>query len=939
MLTALLFLAFPALAYATGPSSVSCAAPSNSIVDVGQYETLGCSWSWAYLLGATGSVSQNAFNSGTPAQIVGTSSASGLTSATTTASWTFAVNSIMQTNSPIAGNIVVNDGIGNVIASAASATFTVNPTLVAGVVTMSNSVVDNGQYDTFTANPSGGTVGSGYNYLWYSGTNPTTCTSESSIPAATSSTYTTQPVSGNYYCVRITDSASIANVMYSATNNPTVNAALTATSIVSSNSLADQGQYELITYTITGGSTTYTYNIMVSNTANALPILFNSITAGSSSLTGTLTGQLPTTYNSLGTIQISGNVVDSAPTNPSVILTNSITVNALLQQGNVVASNAIVDQGQYETITAVWPATGTYPLQGNVMVANSADANPIIGNSICASSGTVFTCAVTFQTQVASNDLGTITYSSNIIDSASSPATNVITNTITFNKALVPGVVTMSNTIVDNGQYVTFTANPSKGTVGSGYNYLWYSGLSSTCTSDSSVPAATSSTYTIKPVSGNYYCVRITDSATTPNVMYSATNAPTINTPTFTLKMTPSNSVAFGNSVTINALVASSSGAVSTWQWSDNGQNVANTAVGSYGTSNVAFLSPGTYVYTVNVLDTGTSPSSFLLQVTNTLVVGKNSSLSGTSDNPGSVPYYTLLVITFNGVPTINNQSAWSLYVNSALAGTTNSIITWSEQNKPGNYNFVFSNPGNGNYVAASYSTSLTVGNAGSGGGVYGGGPGGGATTSISSTSISTTSTAASTTIMATTTIMQPKQNTTATLNISNSAPEEVNFSAAQTVVTIYTNSSSPAEVEVLITNVTANSTSAPTGFDKLLALDLSVTSAANVSVNVTANIPCSAPQGSIAPYKLINGTWVKLTQYSINAAACTIEFVVPPDPTVAILEQAAAPTTTIQAATTTIPAATTTTPNNYNVIIAIVLIIVVVAIIYFLIRGRGPKK
>ena len=487
---------------------------SNSVVDQGQYETITYNYA-----GGTPTFSTNMLisNSADANPIICNSIVSDVAGQSQTL-----ICQIPAASNALGSSIFIE---GNVIDSAPvhenailTNTITINPTLSGGLVTMSNTIINVGQYDTFTASPSGGTTS--YSYLWYSGTSAT-CTSDTSIPAETSSTYTTQPVSGNYYCVQITDSASTHAVAYSSANTPVISGPLSATALISSNALADQGQWETITYEITGGTPTYTYNIMVSNAADALPILFSSITSGSSSPTGTLTGQLPTTYNSLGSIQVSGNVVDSASAN--YLLINTITVNALLQQTRVWSSNQIIDQGQWETITDVYTG-GTLKYTTNILVSNSADANPIVGNSITtAVTGTTQT--YTFQIPTTNNALGTRTVSGNVLDAASTPVANVMTNTITVNPTLVVGLVTMSNAIVDSGQYDTFTASPSGGT--SSFSYLWYSGTSATCASDTSIPSATSSTYTTQPVSGNYYCVQITDTASTPNVAYSATNAPT----------------------------------------------------------------------------------------------------------------------------------------------------------------------------------------------------------------------------------------------------------------------------------------------------------------------------------------------------------------------------------------------------------------------------
>lgn len=100
------------------------------------------------------------------------------------------------------------------------------------------------------------------------------------------------------------------------------------------------------------------------------------------------------------------------------------------------------------------------------------------------------------------------------------------TTEIVVNSALSAGSVTPSNPTIKIGGSQTLTANPSGGTTP--YSYQWYGGSSSTCTSDSVISGATSSTYSASPTTNTYYCYKVTDSATTPTSQYSATDLVTV---------------------------------------------------------------------------------------------------------------------------------------------------------------------------------------------------------------------------------------------------------------------------------------------------------------------------------------------------------------------------------------------------------------------------
>jgi hypothetical protein len=101
---------------------------------------------------------------------------------------------------------------------------------------------------------------------------------------------------------------------------------------------------------------------------------------------------------------------------------------------------------------------------------------------------------------------------------------------------------------------------------------------------------------------------------------------------------------------------------------------------------------------------------------------------------------------------------------------------------------------------------------------------------------------------------------------------------------------------------------------------------------------PCSIPNSDIAPFILRNGTWQEITPFTLNVAACTVEFAVPSDPVIALLNTNVISTINTTTATTTIQTSTTVSvtsaPTNtgmiFDILIIIIIIIAVALFLYF---------
>ncbi|MGC9011286.1 MAG: hypothetical protein ACP5JN_04085, partial [Candidatus Micrarchaeia archaeon] len=328
-----------------------------------------------------------------------------------------------------------------------------------------------------------------------------------------------------------------------------------------------------------------------------------------------------------------------------------------------------------------------------------------------------------------------------------------------------------------------------------------------------------------------------------------------------------------------------------------------------------------------------------LASVTNTVVVAQNNTLSASSTgNPGSSYYGYPVSITFTGTPTIRHQAKWSLYVNGALYGTTNSSITYYEQFAPPNiYNFVFNLTNDPNYTPVTYKTTLVINWPPTG-------VSGSATTTVPTTS--TVSTTIPTTSV-TTTIPPTQAYNNVTSTVSASSPLVLTLPNAMATVNIYTTSASPAPIKAHIANVTSVAMSIPKpqqNYALVSAVNVSVNTTANVTILFTEHYPCSIPSSLIAPYMLKNNTWVPISNYTVNATMCTVSFYIPKDPIVGIFEKAPTTTTIISTSvpttsilTTTIIQTPTPTPtqssaNTLVIIIGIIalIIIVIIALYYY---------
>jgi len=180
-------------------------------------------------------------------------------------------------------------------------------------------------------------------------------------------------------------------------------------------------------------------------------------------------------------------------------------------------TNAVVNVGQYQSFTATGTKTGgncaTTTWTWNAVNSVTIDT---IANSIAQLGAAGQTNTWTFY--IKSADTSNSPTKANVLWNgfASAYSANYVVHT-----AQIAGALTESNTIIDIGQSSTLTGNPSGGTAP--YTISYFSQASCAGTSIGS-----GATLSVSPTSTTTYSYNSVDSATTKNVVCSASNSITV---------------------------------------------------------------------------------------------------------------------------------------------------------------------------------------------------------------------------------------------------------------------------------------------------------------------------------------------------------------------------------------------------------------------------
>ncbi|MFP3215445.1 MAG: hypothetical protein RXR32_02765, partial [Candidatus Micrarchaeota archaeon] len=180
------------------------------------------------------------------------------------------------------------------------------------------------------------------------------------------------------------------------------------------------------------------------------------------------------------------------------------------------------------------------------------------------------------------------------------------------------------------------------------------------------------------------------------------------------------------------------------------------------------------------------------------------------------------------------------------------------------------------------------------------------------------------------------------TSTISSSSPLVLSLPNTHSTISVYTNYTAPTPIVAHIANATqqvSKLAKPQPNYTLINAVNVSIKTTAPVTVFFVEQYSCSIPSDLVAPYIFKNNAWLAVSNYTVNAMACTISLYIPNDPIVAIFEKSV-PTTTTTSIATTLPTTMPTTiyypspsprPSNYLVVEALTLIIILIIVILVL--------
>ena len=470
------------------------AAPSSGSSGSSSTITLGSSiWDTATLSGAsipTGTVTFQVYsNSACTGAPVFTSANSISGSSATSGSFTPASAGTYYWEASYPGDS--NNNGASSSCGANGEVLTVNPALVAPVISVSPPAIDSGQSSTLTTTTSlsGGT--SPYTCQWleeapgassYSnlGSSFTTGCTTSGLP--TISTGVLSATGSWHFELQVSDSGGATKTSNAVT--VTVNAALAAPTVSASTGTLDQGQSSSLTSTaVTTGTSPYTYQ-WLEEAPGATS--YSSIPGATSSSYSFSTSTSTATGNWLFELQ----VTDSGSP-AEVVTSNSVTVTVYsLPTVTASANPSTIDSGQTSALSA--SASGGSGGYTYAWYSGSSCTGTVVGTSS------------SYTTPTLTNPPSTDTYCVQVKDSLGS----IASTTVTVNVNAVFSVTASANpSTIHSGSTSQLTATASGGS--GGYTYAWYSG---SCPPTGSSLSSANPYTTPALTSTTTYCVQAKDS-------------------------------------------------------------------------------------------------------------------------------------------------------------------------------------------------------------------------------------------------------------------------------------------------------------------------------------------------------------------------------------------------------------------------------------------
>jgi hypothetical protein len=779
-----------------------------------------------------------------------------------------------------------------------------------------------------------------------------------------------------YYEITVQDSATTPETQNSIpSSGVVVNSALSPTSISSPSSAIslDSGQSYTISVTPpTTGTSPYTYSWAIPSSYSCPG--FTTSPGNVSSFTYT-----PSTSSS-ASCEFAVTVTDSASTPESyTAYTHVITVYPALSL-TVSPASVNIDSGQNIIVTAVpTGGTGSYTYSWSM----SSGLTDVSGGN---SDSTTATFLGTNNNPSSTISAGV---SVSVTDSSANAPTDSGSSQITINSVPTATSFTSSNAVFDSGQYETYNVILNGGTLPitanlvlvsnamplqiNGVNAIPGETVNTIMLSGSGSPVSNVITFNTMLLSdifiGNKlvnFEVNAIDSATTPYLFESQLGNIELNPAPTATSLTPSNSaINSGQYVTYNVIINGGTLPITanlvlvsnSLPIQINGANAIpgttyNTIVLGVGSAepntitfnslqlNTTSTSGGDVVFEVNAIDSASSPFSFNSAAsTITINAVHHSSGSATysftlSDNINSTlasaqPVYTVYESN-RSVSYYQNQLPLTLSLSVPYLN-----VSWACNVSIGSNTYAYQNDvyGLGFGIQCGKLYSAYIHNMES---IY----------SISAPTITNVTSTSTTTIPPTTTITPASRSITLSGNMSSAVPLSINFTNMHVFVVLTTSSSTQVQASANITNETSYSLPYFANYTLISALNVSVSTGANVSTEVTSPYPCGINSSLIKPFEIVNGAWIAIMPFSVNATSCTVSFVVPKDPILGIFQKTVPATTTVTTTiktTATIPAAPgAPSPESQTILLVIAIVIVIIIIAAIAAYGysrKGHKK
>ena len=762
--------------------------------------------------------------------------------------------------------------------------------------------------------------------------------------------------------------AEITNLIYSSV---VVNPELSANSITPSNPGVDAGKPITLMANPSGGTTPYSYKwYTISGTGGVTCTSANVISGATSQIYSTI----PTSTNSYAY-----QVTDSATNSVSLCSANDIvTVNPDLSVPTIIPSNPKIDSGQSITFSSIWSGgtpdytaslysspTSTCNQQSALVQQDiNLQSNSVTFSPVSTTSGTYY-CIF-----VADNTLNSYSIPNSIINVGQNPEGIAISPSGAY--AYVTNFYGSGFSLNGNITVINLATDSISKRITTGF-YLPF-GISFS-------PSGTYA-YVANYGSNNVVIINTATNTVTASIL-SGFNEPE------GVAFSPSGAYAYvtnfgsNNVVIINTASNAVTGSITsgfyspygvsfslsgTYAYVANGNsdnvviiNTATNAVTTYIKSGldfpygVAFSPSGTYAYVVNagsnnvvIINTGTSITNSIASeaiVNQALSAPTISPLNTTINNGQSVTFSSIWSGgTIDYTAKLYSSATSICNTGSTLVQTISSLTTGSTAFNPVTptattyYCVLITDSATIPVTVNSINSEVTLKSSGPQiSNPYAGGPTGyfGPNSTLTSSTTSITTSSTTSTILPVTTIAPIIASSGTTKVCNDTSGYTVNYPSLNATIKIVPESGC---FSLTVTNSTLQSKKLNRSV--ITALNYTVNNT-NVSADATLHYSCSIPNSDVAPFILRNGTWHEITPFTLNVAACTVEFAVPSDPVIALLNTNITSTITTTTAISTVQTSVPTTPltqqsnNTTLILILIIIVIIVIAALFIYLRNR----